>query len=114
MSTDYDSTMGTRIDAGDDWDICMVGLALDLQSYARRNAFASLNDYLDLAPKTMEQLRDDALPSFSVDGEVYAIPILKDVYTRYAWTINQSLLDDLGVEFRCAAWQLRYRLAGCC
>ena len=99
LSSDYTSTMSTRIDAGEDWDICLIGHGVNFQAYANRNAFASLNDYIDLLPGTTGQLADNALDFFTIDEEVYAVPVLKDVFTRYGATINQSLLDDLGVSF---------------
>ena len=99
VSSDYTSTMATRIDAGDEWDICLAGHGVDFQSYAKRNAFAPITEYLDLLPQTMAQLNQTGLSSFTIDDEVYAIPILKDAFNRNNATINQTLLDDLGLEF---------------
>lgn len=99
LSKDYTSTMGTRIDAGEDWDICLVGHGVDFQAYARRNAFAPLNDYMDLLPGTTGQVNSDAMSLFTIDDNIYGVPVLKDAWTQYGWTINQTLLDDLGLEF---------------
>ena len=96
---EFQSTMSTRIDAGEEWDICLVGNGVDFQTYANRNAFAPITDYVDLLPKTTGQLIDNALDSFTIDDEVYAVPVLKDMFDRNGFTINQSLLDDLGVKF---------------
>lgn len=99
LSANYDSTMSTRIDAREDWDICLVGIGVDFDSYAKRHAFAPITDYVDQLPKTTGQLIEGALDSLTIDGEVYAVPILKDMFVRYAWTINQTMIDDLGVSF---------------
>ena len=99
VSSDYQSTMTTRIDAGDEWDICLIGSSVDFQSYARRNAFAPITEYLDLMPQTIDQLNKTGLSSFTIEDEVYAVPILKDAFIRNDATINQTLLDDLGLEF---------------
>lgn len=96
---EFQSTMGTRIDAGEEWDICLVGNGVDFQSYANRHAFAPITDYVDLMPNTTGQLIDNALDSFTIDGEIYAIPVLKDMFDRQGFVINQSMLDDLGVQF---------------
>ena len=99
LSSNYDDTMGTKIDSLEAWDICLIGSSIDLQTYARRNAFADISNYVDLLPKTTGQLIDGALDSFTIDGKVYAVPILKDMFDRNGWSINQTMLDDLGVEF---------------
>lgn len=96
---EFQSTMSTRIDAGEEWDICLVGNGVDFKTYANRNAFAPITDYVDLLPKTTGQLIDNALDSFTIDDEVYAVPVLKDMFDRNGFTINQSMLDDLGVKF---------------
>lgn len=98
-SSEFQSTMSTRIDAGEEWDICLVGLGVDFQTYARRNAFAPITDYVDLLHQTTGQLIEGALDSFTIDDEVYAVPVLKDMFDRNGFTINQTLLNDLGVEF---------------
>ena len=99
LSSDYADTMGTRIDAGEDWDICLVGHGVDFQSYARRNAFAPLNEHIDLLPDTTGQINQNAMSLFTIDETIYAVPILKDAWSQYGWIINQTLLDDLGMEF---------------
>ncbi len=99
VSSDYTSTMSTKIDAGDKWDICLIGHGVNFQAYAKRNAFAPITEYLDLMPQTMAQLNKTGLASFTLEDEVYAIPVLKDAFARNDATINQTLLDDLGLEF---------------
>lgn len=99
LSGDYTDIMGTKIDAGDEWDICLVGHGVDFQAYARRNAFAPLNDYMDLLPATTGQINESAMDLFTIEDDIYAVPILKDAWTQYGWTINQTFLDDLGIEF---------------
>lgn len=99
LSSDFSKTMATKIDAGDEWDIALVGLGVNFESYAKRNAFAPLNDYVDLLPQTTGQLIENALDSFTIEDNIYAVPVLKDMFDRNGWTINQSMLDDLGVKF---------------
>lgn len=99
LSSNYSDTMGTKIDSLEAWDICLIGSTIDLQSYARRNAFADISNYVDLLPKTTGQLIEGALDSFTINGKVYAVPILKDMFDRDGWQVNQTLLDDLGVSF---------------
>lgn len=98
VSSDYESTMGTRIDAGEDWDICLVGEGVKFTPYAERNAFAPLTEYLDLLPKTIAQLNATGLTSFTLNDEVYAIPVMKDIFTANGINVNQTLLEDLGLE----------------
>ncbi len=98
LSSDYNDTMGTRIDSGEQWDICLVGGPINFFAYADRNAFAPLTDYLDLMPETTGQLNSTGLTAFTVDDEVYAIPVLKDSFTANGIEINQTLLEDLGLE----------------
>lgn len=103
---DYTKTMSTRIDAGEDWDICLVGHGVDFKAYAGRNAFAPLTDYLDLLPKTTEQLNQSGYAAFTMDEEVYAVPIMKDSFLRLDALMNQTMLDDLGIEFP-AEWKTK-------
>lgn len=99
IDSNYDTVMSTKIDALEDWDICLVGLGVDFQSYARRNAFADISEYVDLLPQTTGQLIEGGLDSFTLDGKVYGVPVLKDMFDRNGWTINQTLLDDLDIAF---------------
>ena len=49
-------------------------------------------------PLTTGQLNSTGLTAFTVEDEVYAIPVLKDSFTANGIEINQTLLEDLGLE----------------
>lgn len=98
LSRDYEETMGTRIDSGEDWDICMVGGGVKFTDLAKRNAFAPLNDYVDLLPKTTGQLNSTGLSAFTIEDNIYAIPILKDSFACDGLDINEKMLKELGLE----------------
>ena len=96
---EYREKVGTMLTAGDNVDICFTAPKYaDFASYAQMGAFYPLNEFMDdeLAG-TVARLPEGVWSSVSFDDNVYAIPTMKDLVSRYALRANQTMLDDLGV-----------------
>lgn len=100
-AADYNQAVSTMVSAGTYMDIVFTGAGLvDFNSYAARNAFTAIEDYIDeYLPKTKEQLPQGAWDGFTYDGHIYAVPPNKDLAARWGWLANQTMIDDLGVPF---------------
>ena len=89
------------VSSGTYMDIVFTGAGLvDFNSYAARNAFTAIEDYIDeYLPKTKEQLPQGSWDGYTYDGHIYAVPPMKDLAARWGWLANQTMIDDLGVPF---------------
>jgi len=97
---EYREKVGTMLTAGDDVDICFTATTYaNLAEYAQMGAFYPLNEFMDdeLAG-TVAALPEGVWPSVTFDENVYAIPSMKDLVSRFGLKANQTMLDDLGVS----------------
>ena len=110
--SEYNQAVSTMVSAGTYMDIVFTGAGnVDFNSYAARNAFTAIEDYIDeYLPQTKEQLPQGAWDGFTYDGHIYAVPPMKDLAARWGFLANQTMIDDLGVEFPAdsfdTAWDL--------
>lgn len=97
--SEYDQKINTIISSGSDWDLATAGTTMFV-SNANRNAFLSLNDYIEeYLPTPKAKLPQAAWDAYTVKGQVYAVPPVKDLAENWSYIANQSLLDDLQIEF---------------
>ena len=98
---EYSQTVGTKVSAGTEVDILFTATNyVPFSTYAEMGAFLPLNDYLDeYLPVTKADLPEEVWGSVTVDGNIYAVPHMKDLASRYGFVANQTMLDDLGVQF---------------
>ncbi len=101
LSSEYSDTVSTIVSSGQYFDIVTSGSGrVDFSTFAARNAFAPLNDYIDeYLPGTKAQLPEAAWDAYTIDGNVYAVPPIKDLADQWCMILNQNMLDDLGVTF---------------
>ena len=97
---EYREKVGTMLTAGGEVDICFTATTYaNFAEYAQMGAFYPLNEFMDdeLAG-TVDVLPEGVWPSVTFDENVYAIPNMKDLVSRYGLKANQTMLDDLGVS----------------
>lgn len=58
----------------------------------------ALNDYIDeYLSGTKAQLPEAAWDAYTINGNIYAVPLIKDLPYNWGFVANQTMLDDLGV-----------------
>ena len=108
---EYGTTLSTMITAGLNLDIVFAGAGIDYASYARRNAFLPIDEYLDTTlADTAAMFPDAAWDAVTVDGKIYGVPAYKDFSNRANFEANQTLIDDIGVPFPDGEWNTGFDL----
>lgn len=97
----YKDTVVPAFQAGDDMDCLLVGsTGVDFTSNVVKNAFIDISDYIDTyLPGTKAQLPEAAWEAYSYQDGVYGICSIKDLSNQLGIYTNDTLLNDLGVEF---------------
>lgn len=107
----YSTTVSTMINAGSDMDLVFAGGGISYVSYAQRDAFVPLNDYLETTlADTYASMPEAAWQAVTINGNVYGVPAQKDFGGRYNLEANQTLIDDVGVPFPDGEWNTAYDL----
>ena len=98
---DYNSAVSTIVSSGTYMDMVFTGAALvNFNDFVARNAFAPITDYIDqYLPQTKAQLTQEAWEAFTYQGEIYAIPPMKDMADNMCFLLNQDMMDDLDLTF---------------
>lgn len=96
-SAEYGQKMQPMLMAGQKMDIINVNDAVPYVEWAKKGAFMSMNDLLQYAPETSALVGDDFFNAMKIDGQIYAIPSVKDSVQMYSARFNQSLAADLGL-----------------
>ncbi len=101
LSSEYSDTVSTIVSSGQDFDIVTSGSGrVDFSTFADRNAFAPLNEYVDeYLSGTKELLPEASWDAYTIDGNIYAVPPIKDLADQWCMIINQDMVDELGVAF---------------
>lgn len=97
---DYGTTVTTMLNSGTNMDIVEAVAGVDYTTFAQRNAFVALDDYLNKdCPKTVKLMPKIGWTAMKVNGKTYGIPAQKDLAVRDNFECNQTLLDELGLKF---------------
>ena len=98
-NSEYNDSVTTIFNSGAPIDCLISGASrISFNQTAARGGFVALNDYIDeYLPGTKAQLPEAAWDAYSKDGNVYAVPPIKDLATNFCFTFNASLADELGV-----------------
>lgn len=97
---DYSTKFTAAITSGADIDLFEMGVTANTGFYVwyERNALAGLNGYLDeYCPQLVEHMPDYAFKACTIEGEIYAIPTIKDLATDIGYMYNEDLLKKLGL-----------------
>ncbi len=99
-SAQYSQKLGTMINAGEYFDLCFVARwMLNYIPNSRSGAFFGLNDYIDTyMPKTKALYNDGVLEASSVDGELYALPVNKEMASNYGWIYRKDIAEKYDID----------------
>ncbi|MBQ3668733.1 MAG: ABC transporter substrate-binding protein [Clostridia bacterium] len=97
-ATEYSQKMVPILTTGTGYDIVNVNGQLNFVEWAKKGAFAPMDELLEYAPKTAELVGEDFFEAMKIDGSIYAIPSVKDSVQMYSARFNKTLLDEIGVE----------------
>ena len=96
-TSEYGQKMQPMMMAGQKMDIINVNDALPYVEWAKKGAFMSMNDLLQYAPETAALVGEDFFAAMKIDGQIYAIPSVKDSVQMYSARFNKTLNEDLGL-----------------
>lgn len=98
-NSEYNESVTTIFNSGADIDCLISGASrISFNQTAARGGFLALNDYIDqYLPGTKAQLPQTAWDAYSKEGNIYAVPPIKDLATNFCFVFNSSLAEDLGV-----------------
>lgn len=93
---DWDQKMSTIVASGESYDI---SLAQNYATNAQKGAYADLTD---LAPKyakeAYDQLPDNYIKGNTINGKLYAFPILGNSYGQQVLTFNKEYVDKYNLD----------------
>ncbi|NDI35935.1 ABC transporter substrate-binding protein [Chengkuizengella sediminis] len=97
---EYDKKMTTMITAGDKFDIAFTSSwAANYIINAQKGAFLGLNDLMDQYGQDMKAVIDPAfLEGAKIDGELYAVPVNKEVGQQSVYVFNKRLVDKHNMD----------------
>ena len=93
---DWDQKMSTIVASGEAYDISLA------QNYATNALKGAYADLTELAPKyakeAYDQLPESYIKGNTIDGKLYAFPVLGNVYAEQVLTFNQELVDKYNLD----------------
>ena len=97
----YKETVNPAFMSGDEMDCLLVGsTGIDFTTNVSKNAFIDISDYIDTyLPGTKAQLPEAAWEAYSYQDGIYGICAIKDLSNQLGFYTNDTLLNDLGIEF---------------
>lgn len=83
-----------------EFDICFTASWLfTFKEQAGKGAFLKLNDLLPkYAPNAQKALGDDFLNAASINGDIYALPTLKEKAHAWGFIFNKALVDKYNID----------------
>ena len=99
-SSQYGQKMNTMVNANEYFDLAFVARwMLGYHQNARAGAFVKLDDYLDTYLKdAVATYGDGALDYSRVDGDLYALPVNKEMTTQYGWIYRKDIADKYNID----------------
>ena len=99
--SEYDQVVTTMVSSGSYIDILYTGQDhMHFPTYAPKNAFAPIEDYVDEYLSDVKELvPESSWDTFTVDGHLYGVPLVRDFGQRFDFTLNTTMADDLGLTF---------------
>ena len=97
----YKDTVNPAFMSGDEMDCLLVGsTGIDFVTNVSKNAFIDISSYIDTyLPGTKASLPEAAWEAYSYQGGIYGICSIKDLANQLGIYTNDTLLNDLGIEF---------------
>lgn len=97
----YKDTVNPAFMSGDEMDCLLVGsTGIDFATNVSKNAFIDISSYIDTyLPGTKARLPEAAWDAYSYQGGIYGICSIKDLANQLGIYTNDTLLNDLGIEF---------------
>lgn len=97
----YKDTVNPAFMSGDEMDCLLVGsTGIDFVTNVSKNAFIDISSYIDTyLPGTKARLPEAAWDAYSYQGGIYGICSIKDLANQLGIYTNDTLLNDLGIEF---------------
>lgn len=94
---EYTAKMQPMLMSGQQLDIVNVNGQLPYVEWAKKGAFLPMNDLLQYAPETTALVGEDFFNAMKIDGNIYAIPSVKDSVQMYSARFNKTLNEQLGL-----------------
>lgn len=99
QSSEYSEKLRLAFASGEDVDICFTGT--DFVQYASEDAFYPLTELLeDYGQGIKEAIPDYAWATTTVNGEIYAVPSLKDWPTHYSLWYFEEFAEKYNLDMQ--------------
>lgn len=99
--TEYDQVVGTMLNSGTPIDILFTGGSrINFPIYGPKKVFAPIEDYVDeYLADVKELVPESSWDTYTIDGHLYAVPLVRDFGQRYTFMLNKTMAEDLNVTF---------------
>lgn len=99
-SSQYSNQLSSMIQSAEYFDMCFVAdWMLKYTESAEMGAFIPLDNYFEeYMPKTYELSDKDAIECSKVNGELYALPIIKENAECYGWIYRKDIADKYNID----------------
>lgn len=96
----YQNKLISMVGSRQDFDICFTATWLfTFKEQAAKGAFIKMNDLIPkYAPNAQKALGDDFINAASVNGDVYALPTLKEKAHAWGFIFNKKLVDKYNLD----------------
>lgn len=103
-SAEYEEKMRMTFASGEEWDVCFTSSDKGFYSNVDNGVFMPLDELLKEQGKDIYEITPDYFfDAAKVDGEIYALPFLKDVAEEWVintknWLVEKYNLDTSGIK----------------
>lgn len=98
-TSEYKEKMNMLLASNDKFDLCFTAAYVDYYVHARNGSFLELDELLENEGKDVLAITPDySLKAATVNGKLYALPLIKDVAEKYVYTFNKALCEKYGID----------------
>ncbi len=97
--SEYSQKVSTILSSGQEVDIVNANSELNYAGWAKKGAFAPIEDLLkEYSPETYALIPEGYWSAMYVDGHIYGVPSYKDSCQMYAMLYNETMANELGMD----------------
>lgn len=99
-NSEYSTKVSPILESGQEVDIINANSQLSYVNYAKKESFLPMEELLpQYAPETYKMIPEGFWDAMKIDGHIYGIPSYKDSVQSYCFMINDTLAQELGLDY---------------